>query len=175
MHLSRRSLLLFVFCVANLFAGSLYSWSVFSGPLTAADLGFIFSIATGINPVAMISGGWVNDRFGPKYVLSAGQGDVTLFLAGLVLAAACYGSFVGVFPGLTVETFGLKYNSVNYGIMAAGFSSAGVLGPVLLKTLFTPEGFTNAYLAAEAVCAAGLGLVLLLVCRRMKAGEGAAS
>lgn len=415
MLISRRTLLLAVFCLANLFAGSLYSWSVFSEPLaqklstSAADLAFIFSVAAGINPFAMISGGWFNDRFGPKYVLTvgglmigaglvlascaesllmlsvvyglcfgfgvgltyvstlgtamklfpdrkglagglvtmsyglssmcvpiaasnliehfgitfallifglvcgsviaatgilsgaatsagvsheitkalaalrdrplaashltlpvqdknwkemlaspvfyamlvlficgstgalmlipsavmismqqigltaqaaagcvsalavantlgrvsgglisdrigrlptlglslfaamsglmlllcSGTDDVTTFLAGLILTTVCYGSFVGVFPSLTVETFGLKYNSVNYGIMAAGFSSAGILGPVLLKLFSDASDFSQAYIAAEIVCLAGLGS--LWVCRQLKTGAGASA
>lgn len=90
MLISRRTLLLAVFCLANLFAGSLYSWSVFSEPLaqklsaSAADLAFIFSVAAGINPFAMISGGWFNDRFGPKYVLTVGG---LMIGAGLALAS----------------------------------------------------------------------------------------
>lgn len=95
MLISRRTLLLAVFCLANLFAGSLYSWSVFSDPLaqklsvSAADLAFIFSVAAGINPFAMISGGWFNDRFGPKYVLTVGGLMIGRDLCWLHVPKAC--------------------------------------------------------------------------------------
>ena len=118
-------LLLAVFFIANLFAGSLYSWSVFSAPLavklsgltgealTSADLAFVFSVAAAVNPVAMISGGWVNDRFGPRGVLTAGG---LLIGAGLMLSSMAasiemlvvsYGLCFGFGVGLTyVSTLG---------------------------------------------------------------------
>ena len=36
---------------------------------------------------------------------------------------------MGVFPGFVTDAFGLKYNSVNYGIMFIGFALAGFIGP----------------------------------------------
>ena len=85
-----RWLQLALFCVINLFAGSFYVWSVFAGPLaerladiaghpvTAADLGMVFATASAVNPVAMILGGWANDRFGPRFVIPFGGAFIDL-------------------------------------------------------------------------------------------------
>lgn len=117
-----RWIYLAVFCIVNLFAGSLYAWSVFSGPLaarlssvtgttvTAADLGMIFSIATAVNPFAMVAGGWVNDRFGPRAVITVGG---LMIGSGLVLASMAQSILIltivyGVVFGLGV---GLTYTS----------------------------------------------------------------
>ena len=81
----KRWLLLLVSCIINLFAGSIYAWSVFASPLaerigsllqtslTSADLAIAFSIANALGPIPMIFGGLINDRFGPKFVI-AGRG-----------------------------------------------------------------------------------------------------
>ena len=70
-------------CIINLFAGSIYAWSVFASPLaerigsllqtslTSADLAIAFSIANALGPIPMIFGGLINDRFGPKFVIAA--------------------------------------------------------------------------------------------------------
>ena len=138
------------------------------------------SLLAAANTAGRFASGAASDRFGrlPSLaaslllamaglaaVMTAGGGDMVLFFAGLALTAWCYGSFVGIFPGFTVEQFGLKYNSVNYGIMAAGFSTAGIIGPMLLKTFAEPGDFTQAYLAGEAVCA--VGLVMVLICLKL--------
>lgn len=80
----KRWLLLLVSCIINLFAGSIYAWSVFASPLaerigsllqtslTSADLAIAFSIANALGPIPMIFGGLINDRFGPKFVIAAG-------------------------------------------------------------------------------------------------------
>ena len=59
-------------CIINLFAGSIYAWSVFASPLaerigsllqtslTSADLAIAFSIANALGPIPMIFGGLIN-------------------------------------------------------------------------------------------------------------------
>ncbi|WP_297295283.1 MFS transporter [uncultured Brachyspira sp.] len=80
----KRWFILFVVCLANLCLGSIYTWSVFAAPmaeylsgilgktLTSADLAIVYTIANSVGPITMISGGWVNDKFGPKKVLFVG-------------------------------------------------------------------------------------------------------
>ena len=94
MNLTRKRWhLLVVGCVINLFAGSLYAWSVFGAALAdrltaigpdkvaSADLALAFGLANAVGPITMISGGAVNDRFGPKFVIAAG---------GLLMGAGLY-------------------------------------------------------------------------------------
>ena len=52
------------------------------------------------------------------------------FFAGIGLVGLCC---VGIYPGFTIVPFGPKYNSANYGIMAAVFSTGSILGPMLVK------------------------------------------
>lgn len=114
----KRWLCLILFCLANFFTGALYIWSVFSGPLaqkislatstnlTAADISPVFGVATGVTPFLMLAGGYINDKFGPRFVISAGG----LFIgAGYLLCAVCesvsmlylaYGLLVGIGTGM---------------------------------------------------------------------------
>lgn len=94
-----------------------------------------------------------------------GTGDAALFFTGASLVGFCYGGFVGIYPSFTVDRFGAKYNSVNYGFMAAGFSLGGIIGPVLLRVLAHDGNYTPAYSAALAV--AVLGMVFGCLCRRL--------
>ncbi len=97
-------------------------------------------------------------------LLMTTPGDRMLFFAGLSLVGLCYGGYVGIYPGFTVEQFGPKHNSVNYGIMAAGFSSGGILGPLLVKWTMSGNDYSGCCAAALVVIAAGFGFGLL--CRR---------
>lgn len=131
----------------------------------------------GANTLGRFVGGALSDKFGRLPTLTSGlvaaligqylllistPDNGMVFFIGLFLSAWCYGNFVGIYPGFTVEQFGLKYNSINYGIMASGFSSAGILGPLIIKTMANGSDFSNAYYTAMTFCC--LGLVLVKVC-----------
>ncbi|SHO56824.1 L-lactate MFS transporter [Vibrio quintilis] len=91
----RRWLILTAGCFINLCIGSMYAWSVFSAPMadylsqlngahiTAADLAIVFVVANSIGPVTMISGGRINDTFGPRLVILGGG---LMFGGGMVLS-----------------------------------------------------------------------------------------
>ncbi|CAM3825378.1 putative MFS-type transporter YhjX [Vibrio aerogenes CECT 7868] len=91
----RRWLILTAGCFINLCIGSMYAWSVFSAPmadylsqlngtqLTAADLAIVFVVANSVGPVTMISGGRINDMFGPKLVILVGG---LMFGGGMVFS-----------------------------------------------------------------------------------------
>ena len=91
----KRWLVLIASCLINLCIGSLYAWSVFAVPvaehigsvtgvhLNASDLAIVFTVANSVGPVTLISGGFINDRLGPKWVIFAGG---ILFGAGMILS-----------------------------------------------------------------------------------------
>lgn len=106
----RRWLVLIASCVTNLCIGSLYAWSVFAAPMaaklsevtgesmTAATLSIVFTVANAIGPIAMISGGFFNDRIGPKRLILIGG---VMFGCGMLAS-----SVVNSVPLLTI-TYGL--------------------------------------------------------------------
>ncbi len=140
------------------------------GGLSAAAAAAAVSAIAVANTCGRFASGIASDRFGriPTLMLSlvaagaglwlllAQTGSVVLFFAGICLAAWCYGSFVGIYPGFTIEEFGARHASVNYGIMAAGFSSAGIIGPMLLKL----QAESSSLPFTAALCVSAFGLVL---------------
>ena len=173
---SRRWLVLVASCLTNLCIGSLYAWSVFATPLaeklggglTAASLGIIFTVANCVGPITMISGGFINDRLGPRWVIFAGG---ILFGGGMLLSG-----FAGSVPMLLI-TYGLGCglgnglaygctisNSVKFfpdkrgligGIATATFGLSSVLIPPVANALIRASGVSVAFII--------LGIVFLAV------------
>lgn len=106
----RRWMVLVLCCLINLCLGSIYAWSVFAAPmaeylsgitgktLTTGDLAIVYTIANGVGPITMISGGFFNDKLGPKRVIFVGG---LMFGLGMILSG-----FVTSVP-LLIVTYGL--------------------------------------------------------------------
>ena len=89
-------------------------------------------------------------------------GSVLLFAVGVMLIGVCFGTFMGVFPGFCADQFGTKNNTVNYGIMWIGFSSAGIVGPSVLTAVHNATGsYQGAFVIAFAMAVVGLTLTFL--------------
>ena len=157
-------------CLINLCIGSLYAWSVFSAPmaeylngingtaLTSADLAIVFTVANSVGPITLISGGYINDRLGPKWVIFAGG---LLFGAGMILSGMASGIpmlIVGYGLGCGLA-MGLVYgctisNSVKFfpdkrgligGIATASYGISSVLIPPVANALISGTGVLNAF------------------------------
>ena len=77
---------------------------------------------------------------------------------------------MGVFPGFTVDQFGVRNNSVNYGIMFIGFAFAGYVGPMVLKNVYASDGsYQRAFIIAIVI--AIIGLLLTFVYKYMNNKE----
>ena len=162
--------------IANLFAGSLYSWSILSAALaqklsvggeavSAADLGWIFGLASAVNPIAMIAGGWVNDRLGPKLSLCAGGLMIGM---GLVLASAAestamlalaYGVCFGLGVGLSyVSTIGTSMRlfadrkGLAGGIVTMAYGLSSMMIPPLAAALISGYGVSTAMSTLGFIC-----------------------
>lgn len=154
---------------------------------SAAEASAAVSIIALANTFGRISAGSLSDRLGRLPALSlglflsltglaalafAGPEAGALFYAGLVAVGLSFGSFMGVFPGYTAEVFGSRHNSVNFGIMFAGFSAAGIAGPLLMGSL-RAAGFDYpvCYLAGGLISAAGFLSILRLRSLRRRLSE----
>lgn len=85
-----------------------------------------------------------------------------LFYAGIIVAGFTFGGFMGVYPGFTADRFGLKNNSVNYGIMCIGFALAGYFGPLFAKRAYNSTGsYKNAFVYAFIFSLCGLALTFI--------------
>lgn len=89
-------------------------------------------------------------------------GTTALFYAGLSVVGVSFGSFMGVYPGFTVDQFGPRNNSVNYGIMFIGFALAGYFGPQIMRGVFAADGaYQRAFLFAIAFSVVGIALTFV--------------
>lgn len=154
---------------------------------SAAEASAAVSIIALANTFGRIFAGSLSDRLGRLPALSlglflsltglaalafAGPEAGALFYAGLVAVGLSFGSFMGVFPGYNAEVFGSRHNSVNFGIMFAGFSAAGIAGPLLMGSL-RAAGFDYpvCYLAGGLISAAGFLSILRLRSLRRRLSE----
>jgi MFS family permease len=137
----------------NFCIGSGYAWSVFAGPLTQffanlmgqevapASVSLAFTISNSIGPVTMISGGLLQDKFGPKWVMLVGG---VVFGGGIALVSA----------GMS-----LGWLYFTYGIMA-GLGMGAVYGCTIANTVkFFPD--KRGLVAGLATAAYGLGSVVI--------------
>lgn len=164
----KRWLILGACCLINLCIGSLYAWSVFAVPMAAhlseltgthiASLAIIFTVANAVGPVTMISGGFVNDKLGPKWVVLVGG---LLFGAGMILSGftksvgalmVTYGLGVGLGVGLV---YGCTVsNAVKFfpdrsgfagGLSTASYGISSVIVPLVANALISRMDVTAAF------------------------------
>jgi MFS family permease len=143
------------------------------GGVTPATATLFVSILCLFNTAGRLIAGTLSDRFGRINTLTyamiialAGLGvlavasvypSVWLCALGLMLVGICFGTFMGVFPGFCADRFGTKYNTVNYGIMWIGFSLAGIVGPMILTSVFEKtRSYLGAFLIAIGMAIGGL-------------------
>lgn len=162
--------ILFICCLVNLCLGSIYTWSVFASPMaeflakelgekiTAADLAIVYTVANSVGPITMISGGWVNDKFGPKKVIFIGglMFGAGMFLSGyaksinfLILSyGLLYGLGLGMSYGTTISScikfFPDKRGLVG-GITTAVYGCSSVILPPIITILVSNYDVTTAF------------------------------
>ncbi len=93
---------------------------------------------------------------------SGDDGSTALFVVGICFVGFAFGAFMGVYPGFTADQFGAKNNGVNYGVMFIAFALAGVLGPMIMRSVFASTGsYQNAYIICIVLAVVGLCLAFL--------------
>jgi len=121
-------------------------------------------IASFANIVGRFAAPWLSDKVGCKRVIQALYMIAIVSIFGLLTAtgplfvilisAVCmvYGGVVSVFPVLTAEHFGMKYQGMNYGAVMLGYGFVSILCPALLEVV----GQNTAFMIAGAACILGL-------------------
>lgn len=166
----KRWIILIASCFINLCIGSIYAWSVFAAPmaeylssvtglhLTPGDLAIAFTITNSVGPITMISGGWVNDRFGPKKVIFAGGllFGGGMFLSGFATSVGflvfAYGIVLGLGTGMvygctisnSIKFFPDKRGLVG-GVTTAAYGLSSVIIPPIANGLISHSGVTAAF------------------------------
>lgn len=161
---TKRWLILIASVVINLCIGSGYAWSVFAKPViaalgcTAAAAALAFTISNGVGPVTMITGGRIQDKIGPKWVIFFGA---FMFGGGVLLAGfsksvswlyMSYGVIMGLGMGIiysctvanTVKFFPDKRGLVA-GIATAGYGCGSIIVPPIANSMIASMGILNTF------------------------------
>lgn len=172
----KRWVVLIASCLINLCIGSMYAWSVFAAPLaakltaitgteyTAAQLAIAFTICNSVGPITMISGGFINDKLGPKWVILTGgvMFGIGMILTGMVESLMgiiiTYGLLVGLGLGMaygctinnTVKFFPDKRGFVG-GIATATYGLSSVIIPPIANVLNNSVGVSQSFIILGAV------------------------
>lgn len=167
---NKRWIILIASCFINLCIGSMYAWSVFAAPmakhlstitglgLTAGTLAIVFTVTNSVGPITMITGGKINDTFGPKKVIFVGG---LLFGGGMILSgfANSLGMLVLAYGIITGLGIGMVYgctisNSIKFfpdkrgfvgGITTACYGFSSVIVPPVANKLINSYGVTSAF------------------------------
>lgn len=95
-----------------------------------------------------------------------------MFYTGISAVGFSFGTVMGIYPAFTAEQFGVKNNSVNYGIMFIGFALAGYIGPTVMKELYSVYGeYDSAFLVAGGIIL--LGIIIILAFEKIRDGSAA--
>lgn len=154
----KRWIILAACCMINLCLGSIYAWSVFSASMsqylsthlnttiTSADLAVVYTVANSVGPITMISGGWINDKFGPKIVLLVGTSmySIGLILSGfatsipmlLVTYGIIGGLGLGMAYGCTIST-AVKFFPDKRGLIGGLTTAVYGLSSVIISPIIT--------------------------------------
>ena len=180
----KRWLILIVCSLANLCLGSIYSWSVFAAPLgeylsklnhttiTSADLAIVYTVANSVGPITMITGGWFNDKFGPKKVILIGG---IMFGLGMLLSGfstsipyliISYGLLCGLGLGMDygciistcVKFFPDKRGLIG-GISTAAYGMSSVILPPIAAAIISVNGISFAFIFLGIIFT-----VILIIC-----------
>lgn len=180
----RRWFILVACCLINLCLGSIYSWSVFADAManyytsisgsviTIGDLAIVYTIANAVGPITMITGGWFNDKFGPKIVLLAGG---SMFGLGMILSGfttnvgwliVTYGIITGLGMGMTYGTtvsscikFFPDKRGIIGGITTAVYGLSSVILPFIITPLASAIGGPKTFIVFGAAF-----LIIILSC-----------
>lgn len=180
--MKERWVVLGAICLVALCAGSQYAWSVFAAPmgqyLGAANLSIVFTVTNSVGPVTMISGGFINDRFGPRPILLAGgllfgAGMIGSGFAGSVAALTiCYGLGVGLGVGLvygTIVSTAVKFfpdkSGLAGGLVTACYGGSSVLVPPIVTMMLGHWHITSVFKLLGAIMMAVICLSALVIHR----------
>lgn len=183
-----RWLILIAAIIINICIGTLYAWSVFAMPLgklfgwAPPALALVFTINHGLSPVAMIGGGYLQDRFGSKTTIMVGglMFTIGLFLSGYIsqvgMLYITYSALAGIGGGIiyagnignTVKFFPDRRGLAS-GLCAAGYGCGAMLVAPIASSLIITYGVLTTFQILGAVFFVIIAICLSLI-KRAPAG-----
>ena len=177
-----RWLILVAAIVTNICIGTLYAWSVFSLPLgkvfgwPATAIALAFTINHALSPVAMIGGGYIQDRLGSKtnVIIGGIMFSVGLFITGFVSSVEMlyftYSVLAGIGGGVvyagtlgnTVKFFPDKRGLAS-GLVAAGYGSGATIVAPIASSMIISVGVLTTFKILGVVFFAVIFLCSLVI------------
>lgn len=169
----KRWLILAASCLINLCIGSMYAWSSLSAPMAQelnANLSSVFSTANAVSFIAMIIGGLLNDKYGPRWVMVTGGVlfGLGMFFSGLAQSVGhlliTYGLAVGLgmslIYGCTISNT-IKFFPDKRG-MAGGMTTASY---GISSVIFAPlADWISSFVGARMTFMILGGVFLVIIC-----------
>ncbi|MBQ7258103.1 MAG: OFA family MFS transporter [Abditibacteriota bacterium] len=90
--------------------------------------------------------------------------NFVLFLIGLAITGLCFGGYLGMFPALCADFFGIKNVTLNFGILFAAFAVSGVFAPIIGAKFDAVTG----YHVAAVIAAVGFFISMFMLKRAKK-------
>jgi OFA family oxalate/formate antiporter-like MFS transporter len=146
-----------------------------NGGLSPAAATFGVMVIAMCNSFGRLFWGWMSDKVGRKNTLlmltllagisilfvAAAQSYLILALIGVV--AFSYGGFLGTFPAITADYWGMKNMGVNYGMVLLGFGIGAVASAFVAGYYKDVKGdFTTPFIIASIAAFTATVLVLFL-------------
>ncbi|QTU82516.1 OFA family MFS transporter [Carnobacteriaceae bacterium zg-C25] len=106
------------------------------------------------------------------FLLASNQTLGAIFgVVGTLCVALSFGGFLGAFPGITAENWGVKNAGSNYGWMFTAYGVAAIFGPSLGTSIKTANNgdYTVAFYIVMAMAVIGMALQLLYIKQKNKA------
>ena len=141
--------------------------------LTSSQAALLVGIMAVANFLGRLSLGTLSDHIGRHQVVIGAMlvsaldmvflsraSSFLSFVAAIVIAGVCFGGTLATFSALSSDTFGPKYNGMNYSMIFTGYGIAAIIGPMTATTIKASTGsYSTAFLFA-AVC----GVVAAVLC-----------
>lgn len=131
-------------------------------------------IIAGCNSFGRLFWGWVSDKLGRKNtlllllvitaasILCVSFAKAYLMLVTIAIIGFSYGGYLGVFPALSADFWGIKNAAQNYGMVLFGFGVGAVASSYTIAYFSATKAFSTAFLIAGIAAAVGFAIVLML-------------
>ena len=133
--------------------------------LTAAQAALLVGIMAVANFVGRLVLGTLSDTVGRHQVVIgvmllcaldmvflANVSSFGGFVAAIVITGGCFGGTLATFSALSSDTFGPKYNGINYSIIFTGYGIASIVGPNMATSIKASTGSYSGAFIFAAVC-----------------------
>jgi OFA family oxalate/formate antiporter-like MFS transporter len=144
---------------------------------TTALLGVM--IVAVMNTAGRLLAPWISDKLGRKNVLlslfvlnmasilTLTVANNYFFLVIVSLVGFSYGGFMGMYPTITSDYFGILHNGINYGAVMVGYGIASISCPYLVKAVQASSMGTVLSFVIAAIASVG-GFVLVLFIKKQE-------